>query len=243
MYRAAAVITFVTGDDPVDVFAVPEVEIADWSTAAWTDVPFGGPVTYTAYRLNPSGPPPTLFVAQRSPGGMSIRVMRVSPGLPTAPLDVEPVSEAPPLPSWCESESWISGFFIEGVGAPPDQPIVLEHRSEGSGTRLLIDPARSTVRANAGLTVTPDQLQSVEEYGGYRVVHVQLARTSTETFPLVVQMVGDSARVASGGRSQSIDWGMGDQGGLDMEWRVYFLSAVPGSDPASRELPECAVGA
>src|SRR5690606_33556972 len=90
MYRAAAVITFGTGDGPVDVFAVPEVEVAPWFNAAWTNVSPGESVTYTAYPLNPSPTPPTLFVAKRGPTGLSVRAIRVNSDLPRQTLEVEP---------------------------------------------------------------------------------------------------------------------------------------------------------
>jgi hypothetical protein len=243
MYRAAAVITFGTGDNLLDVFAVPEVEVAAWSNAAWTNVPSSGSATYTAYPLRPSAAPPTLFVVQRGSAGLSISVTQVNSDLPARTLDVEPVSSAPPLPEWCESESWIGGFFLDGVGPSPDQPVVLEYRGESSEYRLLVDPSRHTIRATAGLVISSDQLRAIRENGGYRVVSVRLARTAEEAFPLIVQMIGDSANVSAGGRPLMIGWGVSG-GQLDprTEWRVYFLSAIPGSEPSSREPPHCEPG-
>ena len=240
MYRAAAVITFGTGDGPLDVFAVPQVEVAPWFNAAWTNVSSGGSTTSTAYPLSPSAAPPTLFVAQRGPTGLSIRAMRVNSDLPPQTIDVEPVSSTSSVPEWCESESWIGAFFLAGIGPSPDQPVILEYRGEGSEHRLLVDPSRHTVRANAGLVVTGDHLRDTEEKGGYRVMSVQLARIAEEAFPLVVQMIGDSARISVGGRPQTFTWGMGE-GQFDprTQWKVYFLSALPGSDPSSPEIPDC----
>jgi len=241
MYRAAAVITFGTGDGPVDVFAVPEVEVAPWFNAAWTNVSPGESVTYTAYPLNPSPTPPTLFVAKRGPTGLSVRAIRVNSDLPRQTLEVEPALSMSPVPEWCESESWIGAFFLAGVGPSPDQPIILEYRGEGVEHRLLVDPSRHTVRANAGLVVTADHLRDIQGRGGYRVMSVQLARIPEEAFPLIVQMVGDSARVSVGGRPQMFEWGVTD-GQFDprTHWRVHLLAALPGSEPSAPEIPECA---
>lgn len=241
MYRASAVITFGTGDELVEVFAVPEVEVAAWSNAVWTEVPSSPAGTYTAYPLRPSPSPPTIFVAQRGIMGLSIQAMHVGSGPPARQLDVATVSSAGPVPDWCQTENWIGAFFIEGVGAPPDQPVVLEYWGEGSEHRLVVDPGQHTVRATAGLVVSSDELRAVRDIG-YRIVSVQLARTTDEAFPLIVPMVGDSATMSSGGRPLNIGWGLDSQQ-LDprTEWRVYVLRALRGSEPSSRELPTCEV--
>jgi hypothetical protein len=240
LYRAAAIITFGTGDNLLDAFAIPEVEIAEWSHATWTNVPLSGSSAITAYTLTPTVAEPVLFFVHRQPEGISIRVIRVNAGLPPRTSDGDPVASAVPVPSWCDSESWIGAFFIDGVGSPAEQPVILEYRGDTSDHRLLVDPRQSTVRANPGIVVTDAQLRILNDDGVYRVVSVQLARTLTEAFPLLVQMVGQSAKASYGGRPLRISWSASG-GQLDPQaaWRVYFLSAIPGSEPRLRETPRC----
>ena len=65
-YRAAAIVTFRTMQEMDDAFAVPEIEVAAWSNAAWTIVPPSESTSFTAYTLRPSAAPPVLFFARRT---------------------------------------------------------------------------------------------------------------------------------------------------------------------------------
>jgi hypothetical protein len=239
-YRAATVAVFRTSDDVDDAFAVPAIEVAEWSNATWTVVPPSNGSTITAYTETPSATPPVLFIMRKTPAGLSVGALGLTSTSPERKLDIVPVTSTGPIPGWCEGENWIGAFFMEGVGPVPDQPVILEYWGETSEHRLLVDPNRSTVRARPSLVVGDDQLRPVSEPRS-RMIFVQTARGPEAAFPLIVHTNGTSTRAQVTGRSFAnypATWDLLE----GSEWRVYFLSAIPGSDPWAEEPTSCDPG-
>ena len=170
---------------------------------------------------------------------MSISAFALTTTSPTRRIDIVPTPSTSPIPGWCESDSWIGTLFIEGVGPVPDQPVILEYSGDTSEHRLIVEPGRNTVRANAGFVVEDDQLSVPEPRE--RTMLVELARASDEAFPLIVHTNGTSVRAFASGRP-FVMWPVNREQLEQSEWRAYFLSAIPGSEPWAAEGPRCNQG-
>lgn len=212
---------------------------------AWIPVPAGATFTMTAYTLAPTTRLPVLFLARRQPDvpHFDISTVRVNSGPARAGVEPPP-PPARPVPGWCEEKSWLGGFFIEGVGPKPDQPVVVEYRLDGSVHRLLVDPARATVRGDPALSVGDEALTGADTDPDARTVHVEVAAQRADIVPLLVGIrTGQSVYAANGAVGGARYFNLG---GLTndpiREWRLYFLSAIAGSPPQTPDPEPCPGG-
>lgn len=185
--RPAAVVEVLPdgGEEERDLAALASVAPVEWSHAAWLRLPASRGRTRTAYTADEAAGRPVLFVADRTPHtpDLSVDVLVVNAGPQYAGLAARARMERGPVPGWCEGESWVAAFFVEGIGPKPTAPVVLRVDADGERHELLVDPARSTVRATPAL-----DLGAVGLAHG-RVpprVHVRFARTAPPVVPMLL---------------------------------------------------------
>jgi hypothetical protein len=124
---------------------------------------------------------------------------------------------------------WISGFFIEGVGPRPTEPVVLEYRSESGTYRLLVDPRRNSVRGRPAFTISDEERWRAGTAASSMSVEVQLASRTALTIPMLVRSTPTEVTATGGNATGRM--GLNLHGITDVtvtEWSVYFLEPLNG---------------
>ena len=238
--KSDAVVSFRTPSEVV-LLSLSGIERVTWSDAAWQRVEYAQNGRYMA--VTQSAVAPVLFVAERKREGrrFSISTMPVNPDRnlrETPPASFEPR----PLPDWCAEQSWISGFFIEGVGPRPTEPVVLEYRTESGTYRLLVDPRRNSVRGTPAFTISDEELWRADIAASSTSVEVQLASRTALTIPMLVRSTATEVTATASdatGRMGLNLYGIADE--TAAEWSVYFLEPLNGmiNPDSSAALDDC----
>jgi hypothetical protein len=227
--RASAVVTFTLGGES-DLFALRAMAPLPWSHAAWIPVPPAGSTRFSVYTVTEVDNVPILFLATRQPSvpQFSIATVRVNSG-PPAQFEGPPASaEAGTLPDWCENESWIAGFFIDGIGHPAAAPVVVEYTAAGSIHRLLVDPALNTVRGEPAFSIADADLSGATARDG-RFVGVEIASGAPRAIPLLLARRGAEVLATAGANQRSLHWSvMGMSANPVEEWLFYLFAPIGG---------------
>lgn len=224
--RVAAVVMFGDGTDEQQLYAIQSATRGDWSFAPAMALPVklnGMQVARGAVADHRRSLIVILTGSVERPY-VTVSTLYVSRGA------VPSGEQAAPPDRKCVGSTWISAFFIEGLGEPPNGPVELLHTIGDSTFRLIVDPVRHTLRMSPALRLTRAEIETDSIRPERLVVSFWPSEQLQPVMPLMIRR--DSVRwVGSGGVGMegriSMSFGSYRERAPIEEWRVYPLDAPP----------------
>jgi hypothetical protein len=225
-HRVDGIVAFGQGLDNEMLFAVRDGRRFAWS-AAPLRIPATGNASFAATGPVDSAHRPLVVLVRTHAGDRpyaSASLLEVGPAVATAagPTDTSVRR--------CLEESWISAFFIAGLGPIPRGAVTIKYTVAGSTYRLRVDPEIHTVHATPALQLTHRDIDGDGLPPEKRVMSFQPSYTIMPVLPLVVRREARRWRAhggTGGGGNVGIIMGQYASQGPPLEWRFYMLDAPP----------------
>ena len=233
--RIAAELTIRRGEN-VELFALNELDPVPWAHVGWLPVRPGVSTGASASAVGDSAS--VLFVVSgyvftRHPI-LYVRALELRPRASYPPGEIEQADVRHDAdPAQCRGGSWVSAFFVDGIGARLIHPVVLRFQVDGVVHRLRVDPQRSTLPGRYVFRIARPELLG-DDSSGTRMpsLSIRVSDPAPEVRPIVIfrdsrgwHAVGGQPAGKDGG---SFGWARDSHGNPPVEEaRILLLGALP----------------